>query len=773
MTKRLSFLIAVLLATCAIPTLATAQTIRQLTRATAATGANDSLVFAVSDSAARTRGVSGAELKLMLSRGTVFDSLRSPLVRASSGVYDSVRVNGGIANYSAAATTFSIKSGAASAFVFSDGTTSWLNLDTRQTTSGQWQARWMLPDLTLASTSGQHAYPFLFSAGIQSYTGTTALTGTLAAATAPVAFQIGRFKVNATTATALAVAEAANVNIQGPALAEDTAGGGTLTITRSYGLKISTQAATGTNGVVTTAFGLRAEAPTTAATNLAASFDGNVTHSAASRLYLDGDANGLPGNTYLSESGADTVTFTTGGSNSLSVLGGATGKILGGAGNFIITAGTGASRTLTLQSTNASSAAVNTAVLAADTSTTFLGRVIAPATAIATPSHVFTGFTTSGVSHTASGDTVGIAVGGAAVVQFPSAGKIVGIAGNMTVTAGTGNSRTMTLQTTTSSGVVKNNLVLGADSSTTSLGTITSGSGIYKTVLSDFANGRAATFGDGTLQPIVAINGNSTAGQGPTLVFQKAGSNMGIIGPQSAVTLSGTSSNLVIGPVQSGDSLVLSTGGSGTRSLLILGGASPTLVGGAGNMTVLSGTGASRTMTLQTTNSSSTAINTLVLGADSSVTALGKIVPNATKGIVGTTTNDNAVAGSTGEYMSHSTAAAGVALTTNTTANIDSLTLTAGDWDVYGVVDFRFGATTSYTNLAGGVSSTTATLATDQGFDFEIVAQVPTATKDQAWGVSPVRFSLSGTTKVYLVAQGTFTVSTLSAYGSIRARRAR
>jgi hypothetical protein len=39
--------------------------------------------------------------------------------------------------------------------------------------------------------------------------------------------------------------------------------------------------------------------------------------------------------------------------------------------------------------------------------------------------------------------------------------------------------------------------------------------------------------------------------------------------------------------------------------------------------------------------------------------------------------------------------------------------------------------------------------------------------------VGPVRVSLSATTTIFLVASDTFTVSTMSAYGTIRARRVR
>lgn len=141
----------------------------------------------------------------------------------------------------------------------------------------------------------------------------------------------------------------------------------------------------------------------------------------------------------------------------------------------------------------------------------------------------------------------------------------------------------------------------------------------------------------------------------------------------------------------------------------------------------------------------------------------------------GSATNDAASAGQIGEYIS-STIATGssVTLSTGVAANVTSISLTAGDWDVTGVVDFTFGATTSYTNIIGSISQTSATLGgQDQGFDYETSAIVPTAGADISWVMPTVRISLSGTVTIFLVAQGTFTVSTLKVYGTLRARRMR
>jgi hypothetical protein len=143
--------------------------------------------------------------------------------------------------------------------------------------------------------------------------------------------------------------------------------------------------------------------------------------------------------------------------------------------------------------------------------------------------------------------------------------------------------------------------------------------------------------------------------------------------------------------------------------------------------------------------------------------------------IIGTATNDSASAGSVGEYVSSSIATgSSVSLSTGTGATVTSISLTAGDWDVSGDVAFTFGATTSYTFIGGGVSTTAATLGgVDNNFQFVTAASVPTNAIDMVKPTPTVRISISGTTTVYLIAQSNFSVSTLKAYGSIRARRIR
>lgn len=145
--------------------------------------------------------------------------------------------------------------------------------------------------------------------------------------------------------------------------------------------------------------------------------------------------------------------------------------------------------------------------------------------------------------------------------------------------------------------------------------------------------------------------------------------------------------------------------------------------------------------------------------------------------IIGTATNDNASAGSEGELLSATVVqASAVALTTATPANITSISLTAGDWDVSGVAVFLSGATTSLNLISASISQTSATMDFTAGSfsntNYPAGGTVLGVTNNTLVN-NTVRISLSGTTTIYFVASCTFTVSTLKAWGIIRARRVR
>jgi hypothetical protein len=146
-----------------------------------------------------------------------------------------------------------------------------------------------------------------------------------------------------------------------------------------------------------------------------------------------------------------------------------------------------------------------------------------------------------------------------------------------------------------------------------------------------------------------------------------------------------------------------------------------------------------------------------------------------TAGTTGTTTNDNATTGDAGELITANASA--VALTTATAANITSISLTAGDWDVWGIVYFAGGATTTVNILRGWVSSTSATWpghglgAANVGYG--VTLWTPFGQDNHSIIVTPQRFSLSGTTTVYLSGQAFFATSTCNGNGYIYARRRR
>jgi hypothetical protein len=146
------------------------------------------------------------------------------------------------------------------------------------------------------------------------------------------------------------------------------------------------------------------------------------------------------------------------------------------------------------------------------------------------------------------------------------------------------------------------------------------------------------------------------------------------------------------------------------------------------------------------------------------------------KQLAGTTTNDSAAAGNVGELISSTVLqGAAVALTTGVAANITSISLTAGDWDVFFNAGFIPAAATTITLLFSSISTTSANLdntSSDRFFETIYAAFGPGA-NTMSQTVGPRRMSLGGTTTVFAVAQANFAVSTLGGYGVLRARRVR
>lgn len=162
-------------------------------------------------------------------------------------------------------------------------------------------------------------------------------------------------------------------------------------------------------------------------------------------------------------------------------------------------------------------------------------------------------------------------------------------------------------------------------------------------------------------------------------------------------------------------------------------------------------------------------------GSDTNVTL--SLVGKGTGGvqIQGTGTNNNAAAGFVGEFISSIvTQGSGVGLSTNTAANITSISLTAGDWDVWGNVAFLSATTTVISDLNGWISTTTASLPTGNLRTQRFVsAGFTPGVSNESFCVPYTRISVASTTTVFLSVRATFMTSTLEGSGGIYARRVR
>lgn len=134
--------------------------------------------------------------------------------------------------------------------------------------------------------------------------------------------------------------------------------------------------------------------------------------------------------------------------------------------------------------------------------------------------------------------------------------------------------------------------------------------------------------------------------------------------------------------------------------------------------------------------------------------------------IAGTTTNDNATAGNIGQTNSSKVASgSAVSLVTATAKNITSVSLTAGDYLVWGNINFTE-TTSTVTARSGSISTTSSTIATD-GTEGYCGVQSTVTSETNTINAPMVRISLSGTTTVYMVASATFSAGTCAAFGSL------
>lgn len=143
----------------------------------------------------------------------------------------------------------------------------------------------------------------------------------------------------------------------------------------------------------------------------------------------------------------------------------------------------------------------------------------------------------------------------------------------------------------------------------------------------------------------------------------------------------------------------------------------------------------------------------------------------------GESTNGSATAGNIGEYI-ESVVPIGSAIAAGATGvpkNVTSISLTAGDWDVSGVIGIVPAAATSFTQWLASLSTTTGALDTTntRWASWAGSATIPTAATSIAIPAGPARFSVSSTTTVFLVSLFAYTSTAPTMYGTIRARRVR
>ncbi len=190
------------------------------------------------------------------------------------------------------------------------------------------------------------------------------------------------------------------------------------------------------------------------------------------------------------------------------------------------------------------------------------------------------------------------------------------------------------------------------------------------------------------------------------------------------------------------------------------------------------GTGVATALAANVTGSGSIVLANAPTFVTGTVTA-PSVTFSTTSGIIGTTTNNNAAAGSVGELITFNLpAASAVSMTSGTGRDIGSISLTAGDWDVFGSVTY-VGNTATVVQLAQGWINTTSATTPDGSMIASLVFGAVGVAAFYIGGiplaltVPTVRLSLSGTTTVYLSGALIFTTNTAQGCGTIYARRRR
>jgi hypothetical protein len=148
---------------------------------------------------------------------------------------------------------------------------------------------------------------------------------------------------------------------------------------------------------------------------------------------------------------------------------------------------------------------------------------------------------------------------------------------------------------------------------------------------------------------------------------------------------------------------------------------------------------------------------------------------------LGTNTNDLASAGNIGQVITQTRlVASALSITSNTATNVTAtkLTLTAGDWEIWGVIGLT-GTATAGDIISAGISPANSS-ATLPGSDSNSLTQMAFLTGNMDLNILDMIVptprlivNLTGNTDYYLVVRFRFATGTASTFGQIQGRRMR
>lgn len=274
--------------------------------------------------------------------------------------------------------------------------------------------------------------------------------------------------------------------------------------------------------------------------------------------------------------------------------------------------------------------------------------------------------------------------------------------------------------------------------------------------------------GSGAQWVSVAVSGDGTLSSAGALAVTKTNGTSFTTNATAAVgQLPGTTTNDDAASGKVGE-FITSQGTNGTSTVTITN-ASPGVVTWASHgLNIASPVNFTTTGGLPTGLSVGTNYYVSSQGFAAGAFSVSTTVANA---LAGTSVNTSSAGSGTHTALSNVILATGVAV------NVTGISLTAGDWDVRVNGAFGGGATTTVNFIQASSSQVSGSLPGTPG---------PTLNTTICYGqtpfnfaghfvlnVGPARFSLSGTTTVFLVANASFGTSTAYGYGTISARRRR